>query len=274
MDRKRKNNWPEFVRSLLKKKRTAFTTWVVLHSTQQDDNNLYTSYNSTHTADIQGKGQWRNDQLSSAISSFYTYPSFACAPRPSEESYRGLCCSLPLWNGTIHQVPLISSVVISHQQLLSLRHFQWGLFPFGLHELFNFRQKETKKNTANSSPAEPPAPPTAHWMTWFVWIWSRCHLCSSWRETPHDRSRSLLNTSSAGEWFSGNVDILRSVCHLCIAQWSLHVGPSWSVTQAFQMVPCFPQRTFSDVTSPRCCLRGSSVRSSSFLEKLSSTPFR
>lgn len=145
MDRKRKNNWPEFVRSLLKKKRTAFTTWVVLHSTQQDDNNLYTSYNSTHTADIQGKGQWRNDQLSSAISSFYTYPSFACAPRPSEESYRGLCCSLPLWNGTIHQVPLISSVVISHQQLLSLRHFQWGLFPFGLHELFNFRQKETKK---------------------------------------------------------------------------------------------------------------------------------
>lgn len=145
MDRKRKNNWPEFVRSLLKKKRTAFTTWVVLHSTQQDDNNLYTSYNSTHTADIQGKGQWRNDQLSSAISSFYTYPSFACAPRPSEESYRGLCCSLPLWNGTIHQVPLISSVVISHQKLLSLRHFQWGLFPFGLHELFNFRQKETKK---------------------------------------------------------------------------------------------------------------------------------
>lgn len=45
-------------------------------------------------------------------------------------------------------------------------------------------------------------------------------------ETPHDRSRSLLNTSSAGEWFSGNVDILRSMCHLCIAQWSLHVGPS------------------------------------------------
>lgn len=73
-------------------------------------------------------------------------------------------------------------------------------------------------------------------------------------------------TSPAGESCSGNVEILGTLCTLCIVQWRLHVSPSrgepglLSSTPSFPMVPFFlhkePLHSIVDVSLPRCCLQG------------------